>query len=514
MSVTTIPAATLDVPPPVTALRPTSIKSLAIRGSAWTIGGYGSSQALRLGSHLVLAWLLAPEIFGLMALVKVVQQGLEMFSDIGIQPSIIQNPRGTEPIFLNTAWTMQVVRGFVLWAGACVLAWPFAAVFARNDPGAWQLLYLLPVVGIGAVISGFNSTALATLNKELRLGRITMLEISSQVVSLTVMLSWALITPTVWAMVAGGLVAGVYKLGASHQLVPGSRVRFAWDRSCAVELTHFGKWVFLSTAFTFLALNLDKLILGNVLTLADLGLYSIAFVFGKVALYVSSQLGGTVLYPVYAKHRGEPARLMSIALRAREVVLWVGVSVSVCLAIGSPLFFETLWDPRYHAAGSIAQWMSLYIWAMIVMLTMDRIPLAMGNSRALFVANVWRTAGIVFAVAGYVAIGLPGFIVGLAVGPVIAHGYMIRHVPTKRRELLMQGVWFTVGGLLYAIPAVLLVNSLRARGGMSLWAFGVGVLGGAPLAVAALIVWKRIWGTKPPTARTSHVAAVEPALTA
>src|SRR5690606_1257429 len=192
-----------------------SVRSQAIRGSFWTLGGYGSGQLIRLVNHLVLAWLLAPEIFGLMALVKVVQQGLNMFSDIGIGPSIIQNPRGNEPNFLNTAWTIQVIRGFVLWICACLVAWPFAALFARNDPAAWQLMYLLPVVGFGAVLNGFNSTALATLNKELRLGRITVLEITSQIVSLTVMVTWAIISPTVWAMVAGGLAGNCYKLIAS-----------------------------------------------------------------------------------------------------------------------------------------------------------------------------------------------------------------------------------------------------------------------------------------------------------
>jgi O-antigen/teichoic acid export membrane protein len=168
-----------------------SLKSLALTGSLWTLGGYGASQVLRLGSHLILAWLLTPQIFGLMALVKVVQQGLNMFSDVGIKPSIIQNKRGDDPEFLNTAWTIQILRGISLWICACVLAWPFAALFARNDPAAWQLKSLLPVTGFVAVFEGFNSTALATLNRNLHLGRMTMLELATQIVSLTVMVIWA-----------------------------------------------------------------------------------------------------------------------------------------------------------------------------------------------------------------------------------------------------------------------------------------------------------------------------------
>jgi O-antigen/teichoic acid export membrane protein len=232
-----------------------SLKALALRGSMWTISGFGFSSALRLFNHLILAWLLTPEIFGLMALVKVFMHGLEMFSDVGIGPSIVQNKRGYEPVFLNTAWTIQILRGFTLWIVTCIFATPFAWWYAQNDPAAWQLSYLLPVAAFSTVIHGFNSTALSTLNKDLRLGPITMIALAEQAVALSVMIGWALVHPTVWAMIAGGLAGAFCKMVLSHFLVPGYRVRPQWDRECSRELFKFGKWIFLSTAFTFFALN-------------------------------------------------------------------------------------------------------------------------------------------------------------------------------------------------------------------------------------------------------------------
>ncbi|MCC6907835.1 MAG: oligosaccharide flippase family protein [Phycisphaerales bacterium] len=483
-------------------------RSLAVQGALWTLGGYGWSQIMRLGSHLILAWLLAPEIFGLMALVKVFMQGMEMFSDVGIKPSIIQSKRGHDPAFLNTAWTIQIIRGLGLWLCTCLLTWPAAAMFARNDETAWALLYLLPVAGCGTVIAGFSSTALATLNKDLRLGRLTTLEIASQMVSLTVMVLWALVNPSVWAMVAGGLASVCFKMIASHFIVPGHRVRVAWDRESAQELFTFGKWVFLSTAFTFLALNLDRIILGNVLTLADLGLYSIAFVFAKVPFYVCTRLGGTVLFPVYARHRDRPERMVEVALQAREVVLWAGAAVCIAMAVVSPLFFETLWDERYHSAGGIAQWMALYIWSMIVLLTMDRLPLALGNSKALFYANVWRTAGVVFAVAGYAVWGLAGFVIGLALGPVIAHVYVLREVPFGREALTRQAVRFTLGAAAYGLPAALIANRLDSAYEFWIRVAATAGLAGMPLAVAAVVVRGQVWGRREPKASASPAVVV------
>src|SRR5690554_6229289 len=98
----------------------------AARGSVWTILGFGGAQAIRLVSNLILARLLFPEAFGLMALVMLLIVGLSLFSDIGIEQSIMRNPRGEERAFLDTAWTMQVARGWVLWLAAWAVALPAA----------------------------------------------------------------------------------------------------------------------------------------------------------------------------------------------------------------------------------------------------------------------------------------------------------------------------------------------------------------------------------------------------
>ncbi len=464
-----------------------SLRSRALAGSFWTLGGYTTSQLIRLGSHLVLAWLLAPEIFGLMALVKVVQQGLTMFSDIGIAPSIVQSKRGDDPEFLNTAWTIQIIRGVILWLVACVLAWPLAALFARNDLAAWQLLYLLPVAGFGAVFDGFASTSLGTLNRKLWLGRVTLLEVGTQVATVAVMVAWGAVSATAWALVFGGLAGSLVRCVVSHYLVPGYRVRIVYNRDCAREILHFGKWIFSSTAFTFLALNLDRLILGNILSLDELGLYSIALVFAKVPQHVGSRLSSTVLFPVYSSFRDQPDRMVSVALKARGLVLLVGVAVCTCLVVVSPIFFYTLWDERYHEAGTIAQWMALYIWAMLVQLTMSRIPLALGNSRALFFANVWMCAGNLLALVGYVYFALPGFIAGLALGPIVSHLYLLRHVPSGARALLRQSVGFTFVAGSYGGLAVAVTSYVRATCSETAWAFAVGGMALIPLTIAGAV---------------------------
>jgi O-antigen/teichoic acid export membrane protein len=137
-------------------------KKLAIQGVAWIVLGYGISQMIRLSSNLVLTRILVPEMFGLMALMNAFIVGLSMFSDIGIGPSIIQNNRSDDPVFLNTAWTMQFLRGVILWLLCLIISWPLSFFYQDN-----RILWILPITSLTMLIGGLNSTAIYSLNKKL-----------------------------------------------------------------------------------------------------------------------------------------------------------------------------------------------------------------------------------------------------------------------------------------------------------------------------------------------------------
>ena len=104
----------------------------AVRASIWSIYGFGASQLRRLVANLVLTRLLVPEAFGLMAIVTILIVGLAMCTDVGTNASIIQNKRGEEGSFSNTAWSMKVIRGFVTAALLFLFSEPIAPIIANN----------------------------------------------------------------------------------------------------------------------------------------------------------------------------------------------------------------------------------------------------------------------------------------------------------------------------------------------------------------------------------------------
>lgn len=397
-----------------------SLKALAIRGAYWTVGGFAGSQIIRLGSNIVLAWLLVPEAFGLMLLVNMVMQGLQMFSDIGIGPSIIQNDRGNDQSFLNTAWTIQIVRGIVLWLCAIGLAWPMAWLFARNDPLAWQLLYLIPVTGFMAVLGGFFSTRLYTLNRQLAMGRFTLIQAGSQIAGVAVMIGWALIHPSVWALVAGGVAAFASKLVLSHTAIPGQRLSIQWDRRSAHSLFAFGKWILLSTAIAFLALQADRILLGSFVPLHVLGVYGFGLMVATLPREVLVHLTGMVLFPALSEHgRNNRETLPEKIYMARSALLPAATAILLAVVVLSPVLFTVFYPQQFHDAAWMAQLLCVGVWFTVLASTSDRALLAIGNARALAIGNIVNLAVTVPAALGGLALfGVPGFIGGYALGAV------------------------------------------------------------------------------------------------
>lgn len=406
---------------------PRSLRTMAIRGAMWTLGGFACGQLLRLGSNIVLAWLLFPEAFGLMLLVNMVMQGLQMFSDIGIGPSIIQNARGHDQSFINTAWTVQIIRGVVLWLAACVLAWPLAWLFSRNDPLAWQLVYLIPVAGLMAIIGGFFSTHLFTLNRQLAMERFIAISIGSQIAGIIVMVGWAIVYPSVWALVAGGLASYICKLVLSHTIIPGPRCNLAWDATSARAIYHLGKWIVFSTAIAYLALQADRIMLGNVVPIHVLGVYGFGLMVATMPREVLVHLTGMVLFPALSQHGRTNRETLPQKIRlARSAILPAAVTLIVAVVLLAPEFFRLLYPAEFHDAGWMAQLICASVWFTMLASTSDRALLAIGNARPLAFGNVASLlATVPAALIGLWVFSLPGFIVGYACGA-LAHLIVIQ----------------------------------------------------------------------------------------
>lgn len=395
------------------SLRGGGLGARAMRGTALTFISFGGAQFLRFASNLILTRLLFPEVFGLMALVQVFITGLQMFSDTGIRQSIIQSKRGDDPAFLDTAWTIQILRGVLLWLMASALAGPAAALYQQD-----MLVQLLPVVGLNALIMGFVSTRMATVNRHLMLGRLTVLELGAQVLGILVMIALAYWWRSVWAIVVGGLVSSVCKVVLSHVFLPGHRNRFFWEKSAFRELFTFGKYIFVSSIAGFLINSGDRAILGKFVTLSELAVYNIGFFLATVPVMLNRQFGTKIMLPLYsALPPADSARNRSRISKARFMLTGSLFALSLGLGLTGDWLVQILYLPSYHLAGPILVLLSISALPLILTGSYNSLLLANGNSQAftllLIITATVQTLALFFGVQSY---GL----IGAVVAPVIS----------------------------------------------------------------------------------------------
>ncbi|WP_101068461.1 oligosaccharide flippase family protein [Roseovarius salinarum] len=433
----------------INAFRGTQLTARILRSTSWVIVGFGGSQAIRLGSNLILTRILFPEAFGLMALVTMVNVGLMMFSDVGLGPSVARSQRGDEPEFLDTAWTVQVIRGIGLWAVTLVLASPMAALYDEPD-----LALYLPVAGLSLIATGLLPMRVLTARRHLLIGRMTVLDLTGQLIGLGAMVALALATRSVFALVVGGVITNVVTLILMSAFLSGHRNRFRMEPAALHELIHFGKWIFLSTACTFVSTQGDKAVLGKMLTLEALGIYNIGYFLAYFPMQIGLSLANFLLIPIFRERPPGESAANREKLRKMRFLLSAGMcGLLAVMALAGPPIVAFLYDDRYLDAGAIMVVLACGFVPQAIGISYSRAALAAGDSRGNFVVSGTRAVlQMTLLIAGLQTFGLIGGLASIGVTMLVVHPILIR---LARRHAawdpLHDAVFFAAGGSLAAV---------------------------------------------------------------
>jgi O-antigen/teichoic acid export membrane protein len=395
----------------------------------WSTAGYGAVQVLKLLNNVVLARLLAPELFGIMVIVNTVRTGIELASDIGIGQNIVHNPRAETPAFYDTAWTLQVMRGLTLGLLSAALAWPIAW-FYRNP----ELAGIFAVASLFFVFAGFESTSRFLAQKRLQLAAYSAFEVGYTAVAVAAHIILAIISPTIWALVFGGIIsAGAVMIG-SYFLVPGIRHHFVLDRAAMREILSFGRWVFISSIVYFLAMNFDRLYMARAVPLAILGTYGIARSLADILNLLVARFGNFIVFPMVAAAAHSIPELRARLARARPLLLLAAAASVAGFTAVSDQITAVLYDSRYQAAGMMLPTLSIGVWFAILSTINESVLLGIGKPAYSATANLtkfgWLLVGLPIAVHFH---GIVGEVV------VIASAEVVRYVPlwiAQRREHL------------------------------------------------------------------------------
>jgi len=397
----------------------------AVRSAWFVITGHLLSQVMRLCSNLVLTRLLVPEMFGVMAIVTVIMGGLSMFSDVGLLQNIVQSKRGEETDYLNTAWTIQIIRGFVIFfialiASAGLYYLGFLGYLSEQTVyGNTELPKILAAVAINSIITGFGSIHILLLNRRLMLGKLTVINLLSQVVGLIFMLIWAWYQRDIWALVLGGIVSSVVKMLLSHSLSLGERCRFCWDKTAVYEIFHFGKWIFIASVLGFMLNQGDRMLLGGLISPEDLGVYTVAFFLASALKSIISKLLNSVFFPLLSDIvRNSPEQIESVYYSIRFKIDSITMPVAGVLSSSGSVIVSSLYDTRYENAGWMLEILSVSLVSVGFMLA-DQLLLSYGKPKYSSLMIFVQVVSLYILVPmGFSHFGLLGAIWAIALNPI------------------------------------------------------------------------------------------------
>ncbi|KII28877.1 polysaccharide biosynthesis protein [Pseudomonas fluorescens] len=389
-----------------------SLRKRAISAGAWNLAALVTSQAIRLGGNLVMARLLMPDMFGIMIIATTVSVVLHLLSDVGLRQNIIQSQRGDEPAFLNTVWTVQIVRGFILFAATllvAVFAW-FAQSINLWAPdstyAAPELPLVLALTGFSAVIYGFQSTKIDVAVRTFQQKKVVLAEFASQLAGLLVMLVIGYLTRSIWSLVGAGLVAALVSTLLGHFWFKGPANHLHWDRSALNELIVFGRWILLSSAVGVLAMHGDRIWFGGSMSATELGVYSIAvLILGALQTGVQ-RLAGAVALPAFseAARNDDTVRLHALYYRFKLIIDLFLLFLTGLFLVISPLIISVLYDDRYAEAGTMMAVLSLSFFTLRYTLA-HQVWIALGLTKYQAMDNIIRVISLWVLLPLLLAIG-------------------------------------------------------------------------------------------------------------
>lgn len=336
-----------------------------LTASLWVLIIFGLSQVVRLGSNLIVTRMLEPEMFGLMAVVYVILHGLGMFSDLGLWSFVVRNKNGTDPHFLNVIWSMQVVRGWIMFSALFLGVIIFVGVkeiFNPNLRGIYAndlFPVIIIIVGVAAIVNGYINMAPALISREIKRGKLESIDLTAQVLSSCVMITWAYINPSIWALVAAGVLNPVFGLFLTRIVFP-LKHKFTWDKKIVKEAYDFGKWIVLASILTYISQQGDRLYFGAYINPALLGAYSIGFMLYQAVVNVTEQISFKIWFPTLSNivnNDHQALKRVYYSIRQKQDILLF--AVTGMLFASAQTIIDFLYDDRYSAAGWALQTLSL-----------------------------------------------------------------------------------------------------------------------------------------------------------
>lgn len=317
----------------------------------WKSFQLGSVKVIFLARTLVLARLLLPEDFGLLALSLIAFDFLTSVTNLGMIPALVQYLDPDERQY-NVAWSINITRAILISTTVFLAAPLIASLFA--EPRA---AILIRAMALRPILDAAASVKIAELTRRLRFRTLTFLYLPEALANTLVSI---LLAPFfgVWALVAGTL-AGPLIYGLMSYVMAPHRPRFVLDSSAAQALIRFGRWIFLMSIISVSGRSILQVVISRELGATELGLYYLAGKLAFIPAEISSEVVGAVAFPLYSRlqtERRQIARAFRAIFTTVSALLFPICALMIALA---PALVEHVLGARWEGTTHLIQLLAL-----------------------------------------------------------------------------------------------------------------------------------------------------------
>ena len=356
-----------------------------LRGSVWMIASRWAMRLIGLVSTMILARLLTPEDFGLIAMVMLAYGLLETISYAGVDLALMRPGADTREHY-DTAWTVQILQGLFI-AALMLLAAPFVAAYF-SEP---RLIALIWFIAPRAIVDSLQNIGVVAFRKELDFAKEFRFTLYNKLLNFVFVIAAALWFRNYWALVLGALTASCIGLVTSYVMHP-YRPRLSLAK--LGEIWGFSQWLMLSRVGAFFNRKVDSLLVGGMVGTTAMGNYHVA---SELATLPSSELVMPIrraMFPNLAKITDQKQEFSAAVLSSFSAIAAMCLFVGFCLMSVAPEFVAVVLGQRWMGAVPIIQWLSLFGAFSALVLVLE-VPLWVVGKTNMSAAQTWFELAII-----------------------------------------------------------------------------------------------------------------------
>lgn len=320
-----------------------SLKAKTARGGIWLGIGTATEQGSRFIRNIILTRILVPEAFGVMAIVLAVNSIFEGFTQIGIGQSIIQNPNSESKKYLNGAWWFSFIRGSLIFIISFIAA-PYIADFYNNP----QLTNFLRVAFISMFFNGLISCNLFIAQKQMNFKKVVIINQIGSLSGIILSIILAIIINNVWALVIGFALESVVRCLLSYIICP-FFPGIDFEKKHLSSLLKYSRGMFGLPILTLIFMQGDVFVIGKMLPMSELGLYSMAIILARSPFRAINNIISQLLSPIFSKFQNENKKVNNLILLLTTIFLLLGVPLIITCILFSQEILTFVYGQSYRS---------------------------------------------------------------------------------------------------------------------------------------------------------------------